>query len=277
MRSPRLLFSMLLFFGLAALILHACAAGGDPVVPDTYVPPTLQVMVTINEDQDASNGQLGSSMVSLQFMTNEINPSEFVTFGSQEYVVCNGIRLNLSSFGSGVTNFSVNMTIPSNPANYTCAYYYPQNGNTAHTPIFTVPVLNQLHPQLQRPVSSSADISVSYNYDHNRPDCQVQVLANAPNGNATGNSVPEDQGIYPGPNGGTLNVGSLSGEGNLAMTRTCVPPNEQFDHHNKADDGCQCNGSPLNFEFDKLNVTFKSTATVEVSWVPSNTPATSAS
>jgi len=275
MRATRFLFSILFFLGLAAFALHACAPGTDPVVPDTYVPPTLQVMVTINEDQDASNGMYGSSMVNLQFMTNEIIPSEFVTFGSQEYVVCNDIKLNLGNFGSSVTNFSVNMMIPSNPPEYTCIYYYPLKDKIESTKIFTVPVLHQLNPELQRPVSSSSDISVSYNYDKNQPNCQVQATAIAPNGNATGNSVAEDKGIYPGPNGGTLNVGSLSGEGNLVMTRTCVPPNEQFDHQHKADDGCQCNGSPLTF--DKLNLTYKATASVEVSWVPTNTSATTAS
>lgn len=161
------------------------------------------------------------------------------------------------------------MVIPTNPAEYTCTYYYPLNGNTAHTPIFTVPVLNQLQPTLLRPVSSSADISVTYNNDKNQPDCHVQVTANAPNGNATGNSVPEDQGIYPGPNGSTLNVGSLSGEGNLVMTRTCTP----IHIVNNADE-CGC---PPSTKFALVNVTYKSIATVEVSWVPPNTPATSAS
>ncbi len=228
MRSTRFLFSILFFLGLAAFALHACAPGVDPVVPDTYVPPTLQVMVIINEVQDASNGKYGSSTVNLQFMTNEITPSEFVTFGNQEYVVCNGINLNLGSFGSTVTTFSVHMIIPNNPPDYTCIYHYLLKSKAESTTIFSVPVLNQLNPKLQRPVSSSSDISVSYNFDKKQPDCQVQVTATAPNGSATGNSVTENEGFYPGPNGGSLNVGSLSGQGNLVMTRTCVPPNEQF-------------------------------------------------
>jgi hypothetical protein len=231
-------------------------------------------MVTINENQDASDGKNGSSVVNLQFMTNEIVPSEFVTFGNQEYVVCIGINLNLGSFGSSVTTFSVHMIIPSNPPEYTCIYYYPMKGKTNSNTIFRIPVLNQLNPKLHKPVSSSSDISVSYNHDKNQPDCQIQATAIAPNGNATGNSVAEDEGFYPWPNGGSLNVGSLNGEGNLVMTRTCVPPNEQFDHQNKAEDECQCNGSS---KFDKLTLTYKSTASVEVAWVPSNTPTTTAS
>jgi hypothetical protein len=99
MRSTRFRYSILIFVGLTALALNACAplAGADPVVPDTYVPPTLQVIVTINEEQEASDGKYGSSTVTLQFITNEIAGNNFVTFDSngQEYVKCNGIYLNL--------------------------------------------------------------------------------------------------------------------------------------------------------------------------------------
>jgi hypothetical protein len=283
MRLIRILLAMMFFFGLAALMLHACApgiaSGTDPVVPDTYTPPTLQVTVNINEVQDASNGINGTSEVNLQFMTNEIKPSQFVTFNNQEYIICNGIKLYLANFGSSVTTFSVHMNIPSDPPGYTCAYYYSLN--EPPTTIFSTHVLNQLNPLLYRPVSNSSDISVSYNYDNNQSDCHIQATANTPNGNATGPTVVDGSttangnGVYPGPNDSSLNVGSLSGEGNLVMTRTCVPPNEQFDHQNKADDGCQCTDSSL--QFDKLNVTYKSTASAEVYWVPSNTPATSAS
>lgn len=268
MRSTRFLFSILFFLGLAAFALHACAPGVDPVVPDTYVPPTLQVMVTINEVQDASNGKYGSSTVNLQFMTNEIIPSEFVTFGNQEYVVCNGINLNLGSFGSSVTTFSVHMIIPNNPQGYICIYHYPVKGGAKYITIFTQPVLSQLMPKLQRPVPSSSDISVSYNYDKNQPDCQVQVTAIAPNGSATGNSVAEDEGIYPGLNGGSLNVGSLSGLGNIVMTRTCTQNNVTNT------DECSC---PPGTTFPLVKVTYTSTASYEVSWVPPNTPATTAS
>lgn len=279
MRLIRFMLATMFFVGLAALMLHACAPdtgiGVDPVVPDTYTPPTLKVTVNINESQDASDGKNGTSVVNLQFMTNEINPSEFVTFNHQEYIVCNGINLNLGSFGSSVTTFSVHMKIPSNPHEYTCTYYYLLQGKPEHTLIFSTPVLNQLNPQLYRPVSSSSDISVSYNFDKNQPECQIQATASAPNGSATGDTVADDQGNYPGSDNGSLNVGSLSGEGNLVMTRNCVPPNEQFNHQNKADDGCQCNGAPL--YFDELQLTYKSTSSVEVYWVPANTPATSAS
>lgn len=271
--SSLIRFFILLFLGFVGLMLIVSAfahGAADPVTPDTYVPPTLQVVVTINEDQEASNGKYGSSTVTLQFMTNEIIPSEFVTFGNQEYVVCNGITLNLGSFGSSVTTYSVHMLIPNNPPEYTCTYHYPLQGKPSSTTIFKVPVLTQLNPKLQRAVPSSSDISVSYNPDKNLPDCQVQVTANSPSGTATGNSVQEDGSIYTGPN-----VSSLSGLGNLVMTRTCVPPQDQFDHQNKADDGCQCNGSPLTF--DKLNLTYKSTASIEVSWVPPDAPATTAS
>jgi hypothetical protein len=270
MRSTRFIFFTLFFLGLAAFTLHACAPGADPVVPDTYVPPTLQVMVTINEDQDASDGKYGSSMVTLQFITNEIQGGNFVTFSNQESIKCNGINLNLGSFGNSVTTYSVHMIIPNNPPDYTCIYYYPFKGKTASTTIFNVHVLTQLMPRLQRPVPSNSVISVSYHPDKNPPSCQIQVTTSGGGQSATGDSVQEDGGIYTGPN-----VGSLSGLGNLVMTRTCVPPQDNFDHNNANDDGCQCNSSPLTF--DKLNLTYKSTASYEVSWVQPNTSPTTAS
>jgi hypothetical protein len=273
MRSKRFRYSILLFLGLAAFILNACAPGADPVVPDTYVPPTLQVIVTINEDQDASDGKYGSSMVTLQFITNEIQGGNFVTFSNQESIKCNGINLNLGSFGSSVTTYSVHMIIPNNPPEYYCDYYYPQD-KSKPARIFTVPVLSQLMPKLQRPVASSSDIKVSYNPDNKPPhDCQVQVTANGGGQSATGNSVQEDGGMYLGPN-----VGSLSGPGNLVMTRTCMPPKDNYDHHNANDDaGSGCQTTCSSSTFDKLNLTYKSTASYEVSWVPPNTSPTSAS
>jgi hypothetical protein len=210
----------------------------------------------------------GSSTVSLQFITNETSGNNFVTFDSngQEYVKCNGIYLYLGGYGTSVTTFSIHMIIPNNnPPEYKCIYYYPLKGKTEPITIFTVPVLSQLMPKLHRPVPSSSDISVSYNPDNNRPDCQVQVTANSPGGSATGNSVPEDGGIYPGTNNGSLNVGSLSGLGDLVMTRTCIPPQDTYDHHHANDDGCQCNGNLL--IFDKLDLTYTSIASSEVSWV----------
>ena len=162
------------------------------------------------------------------------------------------------------------MIIPNNPPDYTCIYYYPVKGGTKSATIFTQLVLSQLLPKLQRPVPSSSDISIHYNPDQTPPNCQIQVTANSPAGSATGNSVAEDGGIYPGPNNGSLNVGSLSGLGNIVMTRTCLPTHENYDHQNANDDagsGCQCCQSKCSYSaFDKLSLTYISTASYEVSW-----------
>ncbi len=264
MRSTLFRYSILLFLGLA-FILYACAPGdpGDPpiaVTPDTYIPPTLKVTVTINEDQDASDGK---SMVTLSFSTNEIKEDNSVIFTHGERVNCNGIRIDLGSTAS----YSVRMKIP---PDYKCDYHYVNQGKSELTPIFTVHVLTQLKPKLQRPVPSDSIISVSYTPDKNPPDCKVQVTANTPGGSVTGDTVKENGNIYIGPD-----VSSLSGPGILVMTRTCVPPQYNYDNHNKADDGCQCNGSPLTF--DKLTLTYISTASDEVTWVPPNTPTISTS
>jgi hypothetical protein len=236
------------------------------------------VIVTINEDQDASDGTGGSSTVTLQFLTNEIQgPDNFVTFGA-ENVVCNGVKLLLNNYGTSVTTFSIHLKIPSTTSpGYTCTYDYPLNGETKSALIFTQPVLSQLMPILLKPIPSSSNISISYNPDNNPPNCQVQATANAPGGTATGPSEVEENNkfIYPDPKFGTLNVGSLSGLGNISMTRTCVPPSNNFNNQNKNDDagtGCQCNGSSAAAGFDKLSLTYTSTATYEVSWVQPGAP-----
>src|SRR5438477_10885222 len=90
MRSTRFIFSIVLFLVLAPIVLHACTSGGSdpPVTPDTTIPSTLQVTATIAENQDASDGAHGMSVITLGFNTNETIPPSQVIFINGESVSC---------------------------------------------------------------------------------------------------------------------------------------------------------------------------------------------
>jgi hypothetical protein len=127
-----------------------------------------------------------------------------------------------------------------------------------------------LAPIMQRPVGNNSNFKVSYNPGNPSPNtktCTVQATANAPNGTVTGDTVSQGENIYTGPD-----VSSLSGLGNIVMTRACIPINIV----NHINPGAEC-GCPLDTRFASVNVTFTSTASYEVSWVPPNTPSQSTS
>ena len=99
MRSRQFIFSILIFLGLVPIILYARSAGAadPPVTPDTTIPSTLQVKVTIAEDQDASDGVKGKSVITLGFSTNEIAETNTVIFTHGEWISCNGSKITLAA------------------------------------------------------------------------------------------------------------------------------------------------------------------------------------
>ena len=247
MRSTLFRYSILLFLGLA-FILNACVPGdpGDPpVTPDTTIPSTLKVIVTITEDQDATDGK---SVVTLSFSTNEIKEDNSVIFTHRESINCNGHPIDLGS----AVSYSVRMIIP--PV-YTCDYHL----NNKSYLIFSVPKRSRLLPVLHVPVGDNPNFKVSYNPDKNAPDCTVRVDASVGASTISGDTVPENGNIYTGPD-----VRALSGSGNVVMTRICRPPKYIYDHHNAGNDNSSI--------FDSLDTTYKSTASYEVTWTPPNTP-----
>jgi hypothetical protein len=263
MRSSFFKYSILLLLGLA-LILSTCAHGNgniDPT-PDTTIPSTLQVTVTIIENQDASDGKYGSSDVTLQFSTNEITDPNTVTFTHGEKIYCyfyfhtiNQPRIYVLS---SAPSYSFHVAIPSNPFTYRCDYQYPLNGHLKSGNIFIFNGAQMpLSPVLQRPVGSNPNFTVSYHSGDPSPivnQCTVQVDAYAPNGMVMGNNVPQDGNTYL----GGVSVGGLNGGlGYILMKRTCTPV--YFNHHNSANDN--------SLIFDVVNVTYTSTASSEVSWV----------
>jgi hypothetical protein len=145
-------------------------------------------------------------------------------------------------------------------SSYTCMYHYLLNGSHTSGTIFSFQAPQKtLSPVLQRPVGNS-NFMVHYNPGSPNPNvnkCTVQVTANAPNGNVTGDTVSQGGNIYTGSDSSSLN-----GLGNIVMTRSCVPIN--YNHDNDADD--------TGLTFAAVKVTYTSTASYEVLWIPPGSP-----
>lgn len=265
--SSLIRFFILLFLGFVGLMLIVSAfahGAADPVTPDITVPSTLQVTVTIAEDQDASDGTHGKSVITLGFDTNEVIPPETAIFTHRESVNCNGSTMVLGS----ATSYWFRVAIPYNSW-YTCSYhYFPQNNphSSQTATIFSVHAgQDPLSPVLLRPVSGNFQVHyTSSQAITNASTCTVQVTANAPNQSTSGDTVPQKGNMYIGSD-----AGSLNGLGNIVMKRSCVPIN--FNNHNPVSNAeCPCNGSPP--PFDAVNVTYTSTASYEVSWYSTGSP-----
>ena len=262
MRSTRFIYSMVLFLVLVPIVLYACASGSSdpPVTPDTTIPSTLQVTASIAEDQEASDGAHGKSVITLGFSTNETIPPSQVIFINGESVSCKNNTQNNSITLGNFTSYWFRVAIPYN-SSYICYYHYLLNGKKKVATIFTVHAAKYpLSPVLQRP--TNGNIQVHYIPGPaitNASNCTVQVTANAPNQSASGDTVPQKGDIYIGPDAGGLN-----GLGNIVMTRNCTPINI---HNNSAE--CSC---PPGSNFAAVNVTYTSTASYEVSWFSSGSP-----
>lgn len=246
MRSRLYKYLFLLFLGVTSLVLNACILDpfGDPpgaVTPDTTIPSTLQVTVNINEDQNASDAK---SKVTLQFKTNEIKEDNYVIFTHGERVNCNGIMIALGD--SPIYWVRINI-----PPVYTCSYLW----NGVYYRIFSEPSRDKLKPELITPVGDNPSYEVRYHPDEPDRRCPIQVVASDSLQNINGLPVPDNQNIYVGPD-----VRSLRGTGSLVMTRTCVPRlnvNNPDDNHRV---------------FNRVSLTYTSTATLSVTWFPPSTP-----
>jgi hypothetical protein len=270
MRSTRLRYSILLFLGLIPIILDACSSGASdpPVTPDTTIPSTLQVNVTIAEDQDASDGAYGKSVITLGFNTNETIPPSQVIFVNGESVSCKNNNHNNSITLGNFASYWFRVAIPYNSW-YTCDYHYFLKGKPESANIFSFHAAKYpLSPVLLRPVNGNFQVRYTPGPTiTNSSNCTVQVTANAPNGIVTGNTTSQNttsqvEKIYS----GEADVSSLNGLGNIVMIRSCIPFN--INPHNAPE--CQCYGSIS--KFDAVKVTYTSTASYEVSWVSSGSP-----
>jgi hypothetical protein len=131
MRSIRFRYITLLFLGLVPILLYARSTGASdpPVTPDTTVPSTLQVKVTINEDQDATDGMYGMSVITLGFNTNETIPPSQVIFINGESVSCNNNNHQNSMPLGNFASYWFRVAIPYDSW-YACDYHYFLNGRS---------------------------------------------------------------------------------------------------------------------------------------------------
>ncbi len=245
MRSSISRFSFLLLLVLVGLIASSCVAipppvsantstQGDPTIiqalPDTTDPPTLDASVTINEEQNDSDGL---TPITIQFSTNEIRNPNYVKFVKGEKVACNGMPLEF-----GDTAYSARVPAVDNA--YTCTY---RRGNKVF-PIISVRERTKLSPEFVQDTSGDKFI-VHYSPDKNPYRCPVQVEASDSTQAIFGPSVLENgNGVYTGPD-----RSALTGDGTLVMTRVC-----RF----------KLTGAATAFE--KVTATYTSTTTSEVVW-----------
>jgi len=207
-------------------------AAGIQVSPDTTDPPKLDVIVSIDQGQNDSDGL---TAITIQFSTNVIHNKNFVHFDHGEKVKCNNVLL-----GFGDTAYSARVSAAHNI--YTCTY---QRGKKTFI-IISVQAITPLSPLLT-PDSGGKTFIVRYHPDKSqfRSHCQVQVTASDDTQTISSRSLPENgNGVYTGPD-----RSALTGQGTLSMTRVC-----RFTLKGVAT------------AFSKVTATYTSTATSEVVW-----------
>jgi len=207
-------------------------AAGIQVSPDTRDPPKLDVIVSIDQGQNDSDGL---TTITIQFSTNVIHNQNFVHFDHGEKVKCNNVLL-----GFGDTAYSARVLASNNA--YTCTY---QRGKKTFI-IISVQARTPLSPLLISDTVGKTFI-VRYHPDKTqyRSPCQVKVTASDDTQTITGRSLPENgNGVYTGPD-----RSALTGQGTLVMTRVC---------------SFNLKGAATAFE--KVTATYSSTATSEVVW-----------
>jgi hypothetical protein len=216
-------------------------------------PSTLSVTMTINEDQTASDGK---SKVTLLFSSIDVGSNNCVDFSHGETVTCN-------NDGSGPLQFDTNkaayVTRVGPTGDYICTYQQ----NSRSTPVLiTMPRGTLLRPQFLPSNQSRLTVTYDPNSDPRLGKCPVEIDANGPQtiGTQTISSAPnlQDNGQYTIPD-----ISGLSGQGTIVITRTCTSTAQ---HPNP----CVCPPRPTPTQFAFVKVTYKSTATLDMSWNPTD-------
>lgn len=251
MRTSFSRYYLLLLFGFVVLVLSSCAglAAADPpavgtkVTPDTTDPSTLKVMMTIDDDENATDGKVGITML---FATNEISELNHIQFLHGEKVFCNGVQLIFND-----PNYSARLFRPDK--SFTCEYL--RNGRSYL--IIALPARSMLSPYLP-PNAQNPNFDIHYNPDRTLPLCGMQVDLNDNNRiSPISHMFTESRsGIYRTP------ITSLSGVGSLILTRTC-------ETHLK---GIQTPSDTVDpraaTPFDKVDITYTSTYRLYETWEP---------
>lgn len=222
---------------LSSILLGACDALGPLASPSLAVTPsdtsagTLIVTIEITEDQDATNGM---SNIALQFRTDAVDEDNYVRFDDQETVMCNDVTLKL--------NDSPSYTLSVAQGGYSCSYTGNTQGIGQLAPVTMIHVAARSTLAPQQPSVSSQGYQISYTPDSSARACPMTADATDGSNNVIhGPSSSSDLGVYNGPA-----TGSLTGTGAILLKRTC--------------------SWTLHDPFDTINLTYKSTASVAVTW-----------
>ncbi len=243
MRTSFSRYSFLLLLGFVALVLSSCAglaAAADPppkVTPDTTDPSTLKVMMTIIDEENATDGKVG---ISLQFATNEITNVNYIQLMTGEEVFCNGVKL---TFKDPVYTARVS----AENGKFTCDYI--RQGKSYSISETARPLLN---PRLDH-----NSLLLHYDADSRQLGyCPMRV--NTSDANTT--NAPDN--FTEGPSGSLqVNQGTLTGVGSLILTRICS--SELTGHEASPDRGA----SHAATTFGDVKITYTSVWRLYVTWI----------
>lgn len=230
---------------LICISLSACSGAdtvlgyNDPTDPSpirvTPIDSSADEMVAtiqIIEDQDATDKL---SVVNLQIGIDAIEEDNYAHFYHGEYVTCNGVKVMMDD--TPLYTFKIDP-----PNGYACSYAGFKQGKGLLSAVTMIDMAARSRLLPQRPSLSSQGYTISYTPDTSEQACSITAVASDSSGNTiTGNPSSSARGEYDGPN-----ISSLTGTGEVILTRTC-----SWTFHDA---------------FSKVNLTYKSTASVEVTW-----------
>ncbi len=215
------------------------------VSPTDTVPSRLSLAMTIGEDQNASDEK--SSTVLKFSSLDSPGTTNCVKFSYGETVTC-------ENDGSGLLQFDPTNKLayatrvgPMTAINrYACKYQW-----TGGSTIIDVPKGTQLNPHY----IPGGTFTVRYTPDNDSAllqNCTVGVVAKDGSQTLAGSSMSEvkSNGIYTTTD---ISTSGLSGPGTIVITRTCT-----------------FNGQQLQIPFSSTVVTYTSTATLPVTWNPTD-------
>ena len=229
-------YSFLLFMILLlCTVLSACSSDGSSPIRVTPIDTSADMMgatIQIMEDQNSTDR---SSVVSLQMGIDDIIEDNYAYFSHGEYVTCNSVKVVMG--GTPLYTFKVDST-----NGYTCTYrgFQPGAGLLSAVTLISVAARSRLDPQ--QPLFSRLGYTITYTPDASDHACLIAAVASDSSDNPiTGKPSFSDSGIYSGPD-----IASLSGTGEIVLTRTC--------------------SWAFQNPFGKVDLTYISTASVDVTW-----------
>lgn len=236
---PVLIILLICIFLSACSVTDPVMGNNDPTDPSpirvTPIDTSADEMVAtmqIIEDQDATDRL---SVVNLQIGIDAIEEDNYAHFYHGEYVICNGVKVMMGD--TPQYTFKIDP-----PGGYSCSYsgFKPGVGLRAAVTMIDLATRSRLLPQ--RPSLGNQDYSINYSPDASGKACSIVAVASDSSGNTiTGNPSSSANGVYYGPN-----TSSLTGTGEIVLTRTCTWTFQDA--------------------FSQVNLTYKSTTSVEVTW-----------